>query len=453
MTERRTRYAIVGTGGRAGMYVEAIMGPYSRWCELVGLCDLSQVRMDYYNSQIALHGNGAPVPTFLAADFDKMVREKSPDIVIVTSMDCTHHQYIIRAMELGCDAISEKPMTIDGPKARAIFDAIERTGKSLRVTFNYRYAPLSTKVRELIMQGVIGRPLHVNFQWMLDTYHGADYFRRWHREKDKSGGLLVHKASHHFDLVNWWIASRPETVYAMGALQFYGKRNAETRGERYTYSRYTGVAEAAADPFALRLDENETLRSLYLNAEAETGYLRDRNVFGEPITIEDTMSLAARYHNGALLTYSLICYSPWEGYRVAITGDRGRLEVELVEQVGKTFVAGQEETVQANADSSAEASLRSAVERFGGKYIRVYPMFGTPYEASIPDAIGGGHGGGDAVMLDEIFSPAPPPDPFARAASHIDGASSILMGIAANISMAENRPVHVDEIIRLPRLD
>ena len=136
MTERRTRYAIVGTGGRAGMYVEAIMGPYSRWCELVGLCDLSQVRMDYYNSQIALYGNGAPVPTFLAADFDKMVREKSPDIVIVTSMDCTHHQYIIRAMELGCDAISEKPMTIDGPKARAIFDAIERTGKSLRSSAN-----------------------------------------------------------------------------------------------------------------------------------------------------------------------------------------------------------------------------------------------------------------------------------------------------------------------------
>jgi len=381
----------------------------------------------------------------LAAEFDRMVREMSPDVVIVTSMDCTHHQYIIRAMELGCDAISEKPMTIDGQKVRAILDAKERTGKSLRVTFNYRYAPLSTKVRELIMQGVVGRPLHVNFQWVLDTYHGADYFRRWHREKDKSGGLLVHKATHHFDLVNWWIASRPETVYAMGALHFYGKRNAEARGEHTPYDRYTGIAEAHADPFALRLDENETLRSLYLDAEAETGYLRDRNVFGEPITIEDTMSITARYRNGALLTYSLICYSPWEGYRIAITGDRGRLEVELVEQVGKTFVAGQEETVQPDAGT---------VERFGGTRIRVYPMFGAPYEASneasLEAATGGGHGGGDAVMLEEIFSPTPPPDPFARAASHIDGASSVLVGIAANISMTENRPVHVDEIVRLP---
>ena len=65
---------------------------------------------------------------------------------------------------------------------------------------------------------------------MLDTSHGADYFRRWHREKDKSGGLLVHKSTHHFDLVNWWLASSPKTVFAMGGLRFYGRENAEGRG-------------------------------------------------------------------------------------------------------------------------------------------------------------------------------------------------------------------------------
>jgi predicted dehydrogenase len=63
--------------------------------------------------------------------------------------------------------------------------------------------PLASKVRELMMQGIVGRPLSVSFSWMLDTSHGADYFRRWHREKDKSGGLLVHKATHHFDIINW----------------------------------------------------------------------------------------------------------------------------------------------------------------------------------------------------------------------------------------------------------
>ena len=443
MSEGKTRYAVVGTGGRAGMYVDAIVDTYRDTSELAAMCDISNVRMGYYLRQLQPIAGIQSPPTYQAEQFDIMLDEAQPDVVIVTTMDSTHHTYIIRAMESGCDVICEKPMTIDAERARAIVDAIERTGKELRVTFNYRYAPLSTKVRELLMQGIIGRTLHVNFQWLLDTYHGADYFRRWHREKDKSGGLLVHKATHHFDLVNWWIDSTPKTVYAMGDLLFYGAENAEARGQTYSYERYTGVPEAADDPFALTLDGHETLRELYLNAEGETGYLRDRNVFGENITIEDTMSVTARYRNGALLTYSLLAYCPWEGYRISFTGDKGRIEVELVEQVGKTFVSGQEDTVAADADT---------VDKYGGAHIHVYPMFGKPYEVPVPVIEGGGHGGGDRVMLDQLFSRTSVVDPYGRAASHVDGAASIMLGIAANVSMSENRPVDVDDLLNLTNL-
>lgn len=439
-TGRKRRYAVVGTGGRAKMYVDAIADTYAAENELVALCDLSPTRMAWYNAQLRDEHGLEPLPTFHPDEFDRMVETTRPDVVIVTSMDSTHHRYTIRAMELGCDAISEKPMTIDDEKARAIFAAIERTGRSLRVTFNYRYAPLSTKVRELLMQGVVGRPLHVNFQWVLDTYHGADYFRRWHREKDKSGGLLVHKATHHFDLINWWLQSYPAEVFAMGDLLFYGEENAARRGEHYSYARYTGQPEAANDPFALFLDRHPVLRALYLEAEADSGYVRDRNVFGKPVTVEDTMSVTARYRNQTLLTYSLVAYSPWEGYRVAITGDKGRLEIELVEQVGKQFVAGQEESLRRDEEAEAE---------FGGKHIRVFPMFGKPYTVETPEGKGG-HGGGDAVMLEQIFGSNPPADPFARAASHIDGAASILMGIAANHAMATGKLVRVDDLLPLP---
>lgn len=441
MSRQKRRYALVGTGGRAKMFVDALAATYQENNELVALCDLSQTRMDWYNDLLAEEHNHPAVPTYHADAFDKMVAETKPDVVIVTTMDSTHHQYIIRAMELGCDAISEKPMTIDAEKARAIFEAIERTGRKLRVTFNYRYAPIATKVRELLMQGVIGRPLHVNFQWVLDTFHGADYFRRWHREKDKSGGLLVHKATHHFDLINWWLQSYPAEVFAMGGLRFYGRENAAARGESYSYNRYTSEEAASHDPFALRLDANPTLKALYLDAEKDTNYLRDRNVFGDNISAEDTMSVTARYDDGTILTYSLIAYSPWEGYRIAITGDKGRLEVELVEQVGKQFVAGAEETLQNDPD---------AVAKFGGKHIWVFPMFGKPYEVEIPEGIGG-HGGGDAVMLEQIFADEPPADPFARAASHIDGAASILLGIAANVSIASGSPTRVSDLLKLPR--
>jgi predicted dehydrogenase len=434
MTSRK-RYAIVGTGARAGMYVEALTRTYRDVAELVAFCDLSQVRMDWYNQQLQKHLNMPALPTYLAAQFDQMIADTRPDVVIVTTMDSTHHLYIIRAMELGCDVISEKPMTTTVESLRAIYDAINRTGKSLRVTFNYRYAPAYTRLRELIMQGVIGRPLAVDFSWILDTSHGADYFRRWHREKQNTGGLLVHKATHHFDLVNWWIDSYPKQVFAMGDLQFYGKENAEERGEHYSYVRYTNEPEAADDPFGLSLNDKELFRGLYLNAEAETGYLRDRNVFGEPVTIEDTMNVTARYRNGVLLSYCLIAYSPWEGLRVAITGTKGRVELDVMENINHLMGDGQ-------VGNASKGAFKEAT-------LRVFPMFGTAYEVEAPQG-DGGHGGADPVMLEQIFSPNPPHDPFYRAASHIDGAASILVGIAGNEAMKTGKLVQIDDLFPLP---
>jgi predicted dehydrogenase len=431
---RRRRYAIVGTGSRAGMFVEAAAVTHRKTAELVGLCDLSRTRMDWYNRRLETTGL-EPLPTYLAEAFDRMVDETRPDTIIVTTVDATHHRYIVRAMDLGCDVITEKPMTTDVERMRAIFDAIARTGRSLRVTFNYRYAPAYTVMRRLMMDGVVGRPLLVDFSWILDTRHGADYFRRWHRERANSGGLLVHKATHHFDLVNWWIDSYPAQVFALAGLGFYGRSNAEARGEVYSYSRYTGNEAARTDPFALFLDRSAALRGLYLEAEAESGYIRDRNVFGEPITIDDTMTVTARYRNGALLSYCLVAYAPWEGLRVAITGDRGRLEMDIVENVTHLM-----------QDSERATASKGA---FRGARITVHPMFGSPYDVDVPSGEGG-HGGADPVMVAELFSSSPPPDPYGRAASHVDGAASLLVGFAANESIRTERLVHTDDLFRLP---
>jgi predicted dehydrogenase len=435
----KKRFAVVGTGSRAGMYINALASTYRDSCALVGLCDLNQTRMNWYNRRLTeVHGVPS-CPTYQAAQFDRMIQETNPDTVIVTTIDATHHLYIVRAMELGCDVITEKPMTVDVEKTRAIFDAIERTGKSLRVSFNYRYAPAYTKLREIMMQGVVGRPLSVDFSWMLDTRHGADYFRRWHREKRNSGGLQVHKATHHFDLVNWWIDSYPKEVFALGNLMFYGRDNAEARGEHYSYARYTGEPDAQDDPFGLFLDQDTTLRELYLEAEAEDGYIRDRNVFGEPVTIEDTLAVTARYRNGVILSYCLVAYSPWEGMHVAITGTKGRVELDVVETTA--WLKGQ--------PGGNARDLSASTGSFAGSQIWVHPMFGQRYQVEIPQGEGG-HGGADPVLLEQLFVPSPPADPFNRAASHIDGAASILVGIAANRALETGQVVRIDDLVQLP---
>lgn len=426
---RKERYVQVGLGGRARFFYRAVAKDFGETSEITAFCDINQTRMDYANRLLQEDGT-APVKTYKTEEFDTMIQEQKPDYVIVTSIDRTHHRYIIRAMELGCDVISEKPMTIDAAKAQEILDAIRRTGRTLRVTFNYRYAPHNTKIRELIMNDAIGKVNSVHFEWLLNTKHGADYFRRWHRDKRNSGGLLVHKSTHHFDLVNFWLGTAPKTVFAMGDLMFYGRENAEKRGVTQFYNRATGNPAAAGDPFALDLSSSDELRELYLNAEHEDGYLRDKSVFDDGINIEDTMGVMVRYQSGAILTYSLNAYMPWEGFRVAFNGDKGRIQMSVVES---SYVNG-------GGDSALEGAV-------SGVSIGVFPMFGEPYE--VPFETGkGGHGGGDPVLLNDIFG-VPEPDPFKRAASHIDGAMSILTGIAANQSIASGRPVEIKELLDL----
>lgn len=424
----KKRFAQVGVGGRARFFYHAVAETYSETSELVGFCDVNQTRMDYANSYLESMGV-AKVPTYKHYDFDKMIEETKPDTVIVTSVDRTHDYYIIRAMELGCNVITEKPMTIDEKRAQAIIDAQKRTGKEVRVSFNYRYAPHNTKVRELILDGVIGDVFSVHFEWFLNTNHGADYYRRWHRNKENSGGLLVHKSTHHFDLVNFWLGTQPETVFAMGSLNFYGRNNAERRGIKDFYYRCHGSEIAKQDPFYLDMEASESMRNLYLNAEHEDGYIRDKSVFSEEISIEDTMGVMVRYKNNAIMTYSLNSYIPKEGFRVVFNGSKGRMELDVLEQ----------SYVNAGGDNAKEGATKY-------KKITVIPMFSEAYDVPIEEAVGG-HGGGDPILLNDIFG-VPKEDKFHRAANQVDGAMSILTGVAANKSIASGLPVQIDDLVK-----
>ncbi len=426
------KYALVGTGGRAGMYIEAIGKTFRDSAQMVAFCDTNQTRMRYA-CRLLENAGAQAVPCFVAAQFEEMIRETQPDIIIVTTMDRTHDDYIVRALYAGCDVITEKPMTIDEARALRILNAIEETGREVRVTFNYRYAPHHSKVRELLMNGTIGEVFSVHFEWLLNTEHGADYFRRWHREKRNSGGLLVHKSTHHFDLMNFWLGSYPARVYAEGALRFYGRENAEKRGVSQFYPRAHGYPAAKNDPFALHMEESAQLKALYLDAEHEDSYFRDQSVFSDGITIEDTLSVLVKYQNQTQLTYSLNAYLPQEGLNLVFNGSRGRLEMKLVEN---SYVNG--------------GGLREAEGSLDRCDITVYPMFAAPWKADF--TLGeGGHGGGDNAMLADLFG-EPGDDPLQRAADHRAGAMSVLTGIAGNLSMQQQRPVNFSEFELVRRL-
>lgn len=435
---KRLRYAVVGTGARAEMFVRALVLDHPDDAELAAFADVNQARMDAHNEWLTELGF-EPVPTYPAVDFGTMLGKERVDVVLVTTVDRTHDEYIVAALAAGCDVITEKPMTIDVPRCERILAAVEETGRQVSVAFNYRYNPLHEKVREVLAEQTIGEIGSVHFEWLLDVRHGADYFRRWHREKANSGGLMVHKASHHFDLVNWWLDATPVEVYARGRLFFYGDQG-RRHGYARPYDRAHGAAAAQDDPFALHLAAHSRLRALYLDAEAEDGYHRDQNVFAPGVTIEDDMAVLASYSTGATMTYHLTAYAPWEGYRIMFNGSRGRLELEVVES---DFVSPH---AAGELKGAALHGVQAAVEE-GWATLTVRPYWEQARQIPVTGYTRSGHGGADARMTGVLFGGYP--DPMARAATARDGALALLTGLAANRSFETGQPVRIADLLTL----
>lgn len=306
----RKRYVQVGLGGRSAMYTRAVISTYAETSELLAVCDVNEGRVNHARERAREWGYD--VKGYHAAQFEQMIAECRPDAVIVTTKDCYHDAYICRAMELGCDVITEKPMTTDEVKCQRIIDTQKRTGKTCTVTFNYRYSPPRTQVKALLMSGVIGDVISVDFHWMLDIRHGADYFRRWHRKKVNSGGLMVHKATHHFDLINWLLSTVPESVFAQGQRRFYTPETAKRYGLTQRTERCLDCPEEQCR-FRLDMRKYPSLQALYLDNEHYDGYFRDQCVFSAAMDIEDSMQLVVNYQNGVKMSYSLNTFMPWEG--------------------------------------------------------------------------------------------------------------------------------------------
>jgi predicted dehydrogenase len=331
--------------------------------------------------------------------------------------------------------VVEKPLTINPESTRQIAEAVERTGRQVVVTHNYRYSPRNSALKKLIKDGSIGTPLSVTFEWVLDTAHGADYFRRWHRDKINSGGLLIHKASHHFDLVNWWLSDSPEQVYARGGVRFYGSENAAARGVAPHPER--GTHEGTHSPWELDLRSDPRLKALYLDAESHDGYQRDQDVFGPGVTTEDNLAVIVDYTRNVTLSYALNAHAPWEGYRVAVNGDEGRAELEVVERAA----------VLTDADGRAvidPSAIPESSSRAGGERLTLQRHWEVAQDIKIEEGAGA-HGGGDALLLADIFR-GPGDDWLERPADWLAGIRAIAVGMAGNESLRTGQAVKITDL-------
>lgn len=415
----RKRVVLVGTGSRGiSMWGRALVGPYAEYVEMVGLCDINPKRV-----QVAREFIGVDAPTYVAGDFDRMIRETRPEMVIVTTTDCYHADYIVRAMELGCDVLSEKPVATDASQCQRIREAEMRTGRKLLVGFNARHGRAAEEIKKVLMSGVLGRIRSAEFQEYLDTNHGASYFHRWHGRAKYSGTLLVHKASHHFDQMNWWLDADPVEVHAFGRVAYYGRNN-PFRGVKCRGCPHKEKCRHYRD-----ITKSETAMKLYVACEDFDGYAPDLCVWDNEIDSYDTQTVEVQYNNDVLLNYSLSAYNPYEGQRISFGGENGRLDVRVYQ--------AQPWEVDYEADFQLTENFKNATRtwRVGGQQ-----------EIDLGD---GGHGGADGKLKDLLFKPGHP-DPLQKRAGSHAGIMSSLIGIAARTSIETGRRVRISDMVNVP---
>ncbi|MCY8795466.1 Gfo/Idh/MocA family oxidoreductase [Bacillus inaquosorum] len=420
---------ICGLSSRAlSMFIKPLMERFSAHYQITGLLDADPKRFAVCKKKFP---ELSRVPEFNEDAFDEMMRVSKPDIVIVTGRDDTHVTYILRSLQWDTDVITEKPMVTTVQDANRVLGAEAKSKGKVIVAFNYRYSPFHRKIKEMILDGKIGRVTSVDLNWYIDTYHGASYFKRWNRSRPFSGGLSVHKSTHHFDLVNWWLGQNPAEVFAYGALNYYGPDSewnplpeedgrfcgtCRVKEKCHYYSRWHPRSSTASvkDDHLQAGDQS----SLY------TAYRPDACIFDEEIDIEDTYVAAVKYDGGAFLSYSIIFSAPYEGYRLTINGTKGRIESNEFHEPSRIPFAFPEQTIE------------------------YYPLFESKQTIQVVKNEGG-HGGGDPLLLEDLFLGKDPLRRYDILAGAEAGAYSIAVGEGMWRSVAEKKPINIKRLFQM----
>ena len=410
----RKKVVLIGASMRVRPFVKALQDDYPEKYEIAAVLDIDFAKMKGFNESLDID-----VPMY--DDFQKMCENINPELAIITTVDYYHAEYTVKCLDNKINCIVEKPLCVNAAQCREIYEAQKRNPEVYAVTsHNARYHASIQKIKELLNNGAIGKVLSVNYKEMLDQKHGTSYFRRWNRRKKLSGGLQLHKSSHHFDKLNWLLDSHAVKLVASGKLLAYGKDASEFRGIKCSTCPHADKCASFVD----RIGDDYFNQLFFKYQNDEDFYSPDLCVFSPEIDIEDFFTASFEYANGIPVSYALNAHSNIEGEDIVIEGKKGRIEL----------IRRNPTTVDENFVAIGEIVNSVKIYRFNQA---------RPEEFEIITG-SGGHGGSDNSLFDDLFGDSP----SNILASLEDGIQAVLIGCAVNKSLTTKREVDVQELLK-----
>lgn len=302
------KLGMIGAGDRAIGYLQA---PFAKLreqglAEIITVADVNPVR--------AMEGAKDLGADSYFSDYRQLLEVPGLDAVFVMTPDFAHAPIVLDALAAGKHVYCEKPMATTLADCNAIVEAASKAEGIFFAGHNVRYGAVGVTMHRLISEGKIGHPRLV---WARRFVEGAKYWHRWHRDKTKSGGLLVHKGCHYMDQMNWLSGSRPHYVSAFGGMDVHVPRPDAPRRCLECQDHCPHYIDITTD----------RLKRYFLNAEKHDGYIRDLCVYSPGATVFDNAVVAIEYYNGVRGTYMECHFTPISDMatEVGAVGDEGLL--------------------------------------------------------------------------------------------------------------------------------
>ena len=216
---KKVRWGLVGTGRRCWQHIKVIQRfPESR---IVALCDVWKERLEH-----ALEMCSSDPPAAYE-DYRDLLKRDDLDVILVATPNYVHNEVVLAALDTGRHVLTEKPMGITVAECNEMIEAASKAGKILQVGLQLRYSAFYQKVHSLLADGAVGK---LKFVW-FNEFRGdwakqssdpeIDKKINWRFYKRLSGGTLLEKSCHYFDLFRWFIGKEPVRVAATGGVNFY----------------------------------------------------------------------------------------------------------------------------------------------------------------------------------------------------------------------------------------
>ncbi len=337
---KKHKIGLIGTGMRAMFLVNEILKRDD--LEIVAVSDINQESMDMLCSRYDKYWD-----QYL--DYKELLKREDIEGVIILSPDYAHEEQAIAAFDAGKHVYLEKPIAVTIEGGKRVIQKRDESGKTLLIGFVLRYNKLFAKMKEIVETGVIGE---LKTGWVLHSVGaGSDwYFHDWHGTMANTGGLLLQKGSHDFDIINWVADSKVKRLAAFGSRDFFGgdkpndlvcqeceERNTCTEGIRESHIQWK------------RPDGKST--GVHYNC------WRNQCAFREEIDVLDNHQVLLEYENGVKVCYVECHYTPDDNREYIFIGTKGKLKLDdakdkLTIEIRNSMYDRKEEIVYSNLQSS-----------------------------------------------------------------------------------------------------